>query len=85
MNYTVSITSKGQITIPKELRDLWGLKTPSKVVVQGTKDGKLSIRNPTPLEDIHKLLGKPTGRDPLTEREKIIVPQALERYRRSAG
>lgn len=85
MNYTVSITSKGQMTIPKELRDLWGLKAPSRVVVSGTKNGTMSIRNPVPLQDIHKLLGKPMGRPNLTEREKIIVPQAMKKYLKNAG
>lgn len=80
MNYTVSITSKGQMTIPKEIRDQLGLKAPSRVVVEANKDKSLTIREPVALKDLHKLLGKPMGRPKLTEREKLFVPYLVKKY-----
>jgi len=34
MTYTVSITSQGQVTIPKAIRKHFGLNTPKKVFVE---------------------------------------------------
>jgi antitoxin PrlF len=84
MIYTVSITSKGQMTLPKPVRDELGLKTPGEVTLKVSKGGRLAIQKPVAIEDIHTLLGKPTGRAELTEREKTIAPQALKKYERHA-
>ncbi len=37
MTYTTTMTSKGQITIPKALRDLLNMKTSSKLIVAFSK------------------------------------------------
>lgn len=80
MSYTVSITSKGQMTVPKALREQYSLDAPGKAVLDPQKDGTLAIRKPVPLEDIHKIIGKPAGRDDLTEREKLIGPYLAKKY-----
>ncbi len=37
------ITSKGQVTIPKRIRDHLGLKTGSQVAFRHSKDGKVTV------------------------------------------
>lgn len=39
MNYIASITSQGQVTIPKQLREKRGLSLPAKVFVTETRKG----------------------------------------------
>jgi len=80
MIYSVSITKKGQMTLPKDIRDRLGIKLPGRVTIKlGPKD-QLGIGRQVEIKDIKKIVGKPAGRDYLTEREKIIFPQALARY-----
>lgn len=55
MVYTTTMTQKGQITIPKEFRDLLGLKTGSKLVVSFNKTEKFIIIRP--LKDIVDIAG----------------------------
>lgn len=38
-----TVTSKGQVTIPKPVRDLLGLKAGSKVDFRKTDDGKVEL------------------------------------------
>ncbi len=40
------MTSKGQVTIPKRIRDYLGLKAGSRVEFQHTDDGKVTLRIP---------------------------------------
>jgi antitoxin PrlF len=44
MNSTV--TSKGQVTLPKEVRDASGIKPGDQVVVRATASGGISIEKP---------------------------------------
>ena len=78
MIYTVSITKKGQMTLPKKVRDDLELDVPGKVIVKVDSKGRLELGKPVPLRDIKKIIGKPGGREFLTEREKIIIPQVMK-------
>ena len=85
MIYTVSITKKGQMTLPKDIRDKLGITVPGRVTIKlGPKD-KMGLGRQVKIEDIRKIIGKPGGRQFLTEREKIIFPQALARYEKKSG
>lgn len=44
---TSTVTSKGQITIPKEVRDIVGLEAGHKVSFQVRKDGVVELRPDT--------------------------------------
>jgi AbrB family looped-hinge helix DNA binding protein len=44
---TSTVTSKGQITIPKEVRDLVGLEAGHRVSFQVRKDGVVELRPDT--------------------------------------
>jgi antitoxin PrlF len=41
---TVRVTRKGQVTIPKAVRDRLGIKPGSKLVFQITNDGRVFLR-----------------------------------------
>lgn len=43
MRYETSMTVKGQITVPKDVRDLLGLKPGQKVVIETDADGTVRI------------------------------------------
>lgn len=55
MNYIASITSQGQLTIPKALRDKYSLNKKTKAVIKDA-GSKLEIR-PLPHRDILSLMG----------------------------
>lgn len=50
MRYETSMTVKGQITVPKDVRDLLGLKPGQKVGIETDPDGTVRIvrSGPTP-------------------------------------
>lgn len=56
MTYNTTITQKGQITIPKQLRDTLDINTSSKIVLELTKDKTKIILKTTP--DILDLAGR---------------------------
>lgn len=50
------ITSKGQITIPKRIREKWGLKTGERVIFQMRRDEAiLTPKVENPLQELIKL------------------------------
>jgi len=53
MTQIVSITSKGQATIPKELREKYGMK--DKAIVVETEEGILLKPLPTPSQEMGSL------------------------------
>lgn len=73
MHYTSSVTSKGQITIPKVFRDKLGLNATDKAMLYLNERGEVVLGRPKSLPEIRAMLGRPAGRDPLTAKEKLIV------------
>ncbi len=68
--FTTSVTQKGQVTLPKALRDRYGITPWSKVIVLGDDNG-IQIK---PTEDIIHLAGslKPQkGKSVMAAREAI--------------
>lgn len=57
-NYTSTVTTKGQITIPKELRDLKGMK-PNEQVLFVLKNGEVTIRKMLSFEELSGGLHNP--------------------------
>ena len=71
MSQIVSITSKGQATIPKELREKYGLK--DKALVIETSEGILFKPPPSPNQEmgsLKTLLGDKTTKELLEEARK---------------
>ena len=68
MTQIVSITSKGQATIPKELREKYGMK--DKAIVVETEEGILLKPLPTPSQEmgsLRELLNDKTAKELVQE------------------
>ena len=64
---TTTITSKGQVTVPKPIRDYLGLKAGSSVTFERLQNGEIALRparkrHKTPPSPIAKLRGRATVR-----------------------
>ena len=73
MIYTNSLTSKGQITIPKALRVKIGLKPGQSARIELSDDRTISIKAPISSELTRKLVGKPSHKQPLSAKEKTSI------------
>ena len=80
MNYTHSITSKGQITIPKEFREKLGLDKLSKATLRVNENNEIVITTPKDLNEVRALLNKPTFKDKTSEKEQAIGDQLAKKY-----
>lgn len=80
MIYTNSITSKGQITLPKEFRDKLGLDVLGKAQISMSKRGEIVIRPAKSLSEIRKMLAAPTGADAPTNRERTMGAALVKKY-----
>ena len=73
-----TLTSKGQVTIPKEIRDELGLK-PSDKILFSLEDGHLTLRRAYPaLEEVAGSI--PAIDVPMKEWDDIIQDEAAQRY-----
>lgn len=80
MTSTVSLGPKGQITIPKDVRDALGLKPYDRVELQ-VEHGEARLRKARPtLQDIAGTL--PDLGIPVEEMPTIAKEERAERYRR---
>lgn len=80
MNYTYSITSKGQITIPKEFRDKLGLDKNGKATLRVNDNNEIVITSPKSLDEVRVLLNKPTFKDKASDTEQMIGDQLAQKY-----
>lgn len=80
MNYTYSITSKGQITIPKEFRHKLGLNVLGKATISVNDSNEIVITKPKDLYEVRALLNKPTFKDKTSEKEQLIGSQLANKY-----
>lgn len=76
-----TMTSKGQLTIPKELRDLLGLKAGDRVEFVPRDDGAVTMRR-SKIQSITDLFGiLPAGSVPPTREEmKEVVADAVAEH-----
>ncbi len=80
MSYTYNITSKGQITIPKEFRNKLGLDKLGKATLQVNDRDEVVITAPKGLSEVRALLNKPTFQDKPSEREQAIGGELTKKY-----
>ena len=57
--HVVSVTARGQATIPKEIRDELGIEAPGRVKFVRTEDGDIVVR---PIQSVTDLRGILSGR-----------------------
>jgi antitoxin PrlF len=79
-----AITSKGQATIPKEIREHLGLKPGDRVKFFFHPDGGVMLLPKRPISALRGML-KSSRKRPATleEMDEVIAEGAVERYRRS--
>ena len=87
---TATITSKGQVTIPKEVREALGLETGDRIEFALEPDGSVSMRPARhSARELYGYLARPGRRAPGPGEADLEVDEALakdqERIRRSRG
>lgn len=65
-----TLTSKGQVTIPKKLRDKIGLRPGGQASITLLDDRTIAIKAPANIESIRMNIGAPSNKQPLTQKEK---------------
>lgn len=80
MSYTFSITSKGQITIPREFREKLGLNKVGKATLQVNDRDEIVITVPKDLSEVRALLSKPTFKDKPSKTEQALGDQLAKKY-----
>ncbi|MBP2548597.1 AbrB family looped-hinge helix DNA binding protein [Neorhizobium galegae] len=87
MGSHVTITSKGQMTIPKHLREQLNVK-PGDKCYAWVRDGEMIIvpRN-RPLSELAGVLGEPPSRAVAADQtmDEAVMDEAVERFRHAAG
>ena len=81
---TATVTSKGQITVPKDIRELLGLRVGDRIVFRPKEDGSVVVEPET--VDIRSLRGCLKSRVKGVSVEKMnkgIVEAVAQSYRRS--
>ena len=84
--YLGKVTSKGQTTVPKEVRDFLGLEEGAQVEWTLDDDGKATVRPRKKLRavDLAGMLGpSPVGPVSVEEMKDAIGDAIVERYERS--
>ena len=85
----VSVSARGQATIPKEFRDALGITTPGRVKFVRTESGDIVVRPIQSVTDLRGVLAGETdeqGRSPTEqlradrERDRIAESELRDRY-----
>ena len=83
-DFEVPVTNKGQLTIPKQVRERLGLSKGGKVRLTLEKDDRVVLSpKQVRLSDLAGMLGKPPRSLTLEEMDDVIAQAAIERYRRA--
>jgi antitoxin PrlF len=79
---TATLTSKGQVTLPKAVRDALQVRTGDRLDFRSSPDGafRIEVRREDP-RDLAGILRR-KGRRPVSVRE---MDRAVERFHRSGG
>lgn len=92
MTYYSSVTSKGQLTLPAEIRKKLNIKPGQRVEVRLGPGGNAEVVKPVDIEDLRKRTAahlKKHNIKPLTDEEldeaidKSFTETAIKRYKRS--
>jgi antitoxin PrlF len=83
-DFEVPVTKKGQLTVPKEIRERWGLNKGGNVSLTLEDDNRVVLSpKRVRLRDLAGMLGKPPRSLTLEEMDDVIAQAAIERYRRA--
>ena len=85
-SYEATITGKGQVTLPKELRRRLRLHDGDKVrFTVGEMDRITMVRAGHSIRDMFGILGKPPRSLTLEEIDEVIAQAAVDRFQRAVG
>lgn len=80
-----TVTSKGQVTVPKEIREALGIETGTQLDFRATEDGRIEVRkvesNPRAIVGLLKRLKRQRPAS-VEEMNQAVVKEAAARYRR---
>jgi|GEM_PF-1139240 len=81
MSTATSVTSKGQITVPKSIRDKYGFKNRTRIYVEDTKYGPIIKKAPT----LNEVLGIVKVKKPISIKDqKDLIKKAINyKYKKS--
>ena len=80
---TATLTSKGQTTVPKEVRDHLGLKPGDRLRFGIQEDGRVVIEAATlPIRRLRGIFPKPDRAVTLEEMDEAIADAAVGRFQR---
>jgi antitoxin PrlF len=83
-DFEVPVTKKGQLTIPKEIRERLGLNRGGNVGLTVEDDNRVVLSpKRVKLSDLAGILGKPPRSLTLEEMDDVIAQAAIERFRRA--
>jgi AbrB family looped-hinge helix DNA binding protein len=77
-----TITSKGQITIPKEVRERLGLETGDRIEIYVEPDGRAVIERTLKLEELADILPRPSKALSVEEINQAIAEAAAKQAMR---
>jgi len=69
---TYSITTKGQVTVPKHVRNKLGIKPGGRASFRIKKNGEVVVEKPRTIEDMRAIIGSPGGAT-LSAKEKLVI------------
>ncbi len=79
---SAAVTSKGQVTIPKSVRDHLGVKAGDRIRFVVEKDGRVSLAPATyHIKDLVGVLPPPKRRLTLRELDDAVLGAVAERHR----
>ena len=85
-SYDATVTSKGQVTLPKEIREHMRLPAGGKVRFTVEEGGRVSLaRGGARLSDLFGILGKPPRSATLEQMDQAVRDGAIARYLRAVG
>jgi antitoxin PrlF len=83
-SYEATMTSKGQVTLPKEVRECLRLRVGDKVRFTLEYEERIVVeRAALSIRDLFGILGKPRRSATLEQMDEAVRRHAVERYRRS--
>ena len=85
-SFELTVSSKGQVTLPKALREHLGVERGGTLRYTLQEDGRTFVDAPkVPLQDLFGMLGKPKRRLTLEQIDEEIANAAAARFRRAIG
>ncbi|WP_084260776.1 AbrB/MazE/SpoVT family DNA-binding domain-containing protein [Natronomonas moolapensis] len=75
----VSVSSRGQATIPKEFREELGIDTPGRVKFIRTEEGEIVVRPIHSVTDLRGVLGRKTDEQGRSATERLREERAADK------